>query len=151
MKNSFKVLIISFLLIFAYSCKDNEETIGCLEMYVPLAAHISYLDNNGNNLLFGKNPTFPVENIKIYSKEDEKQTPLIFKANKEAKIISVYIDKKETGTFYIELKPNVVDKVIYKTKVDTNDPCNDILLTEVKQNDMTSPYDDKSQSWLFKK
>lgn len=133
------------------ACKDNdEETIGCLNMYVPLTANITYVDANGTNLLFGNNPTYPVENVKIYTKKGENQTPLTFKVYKEAKFISITIEKQESGTFFIELKPNLVDKITYNTKKPVNDPCTDLVLTKVQQNDVNVQYDDKSQLWALK-
>ena len=152
MKNSFKLLILSLFFVVFSSCLDNdEETIGCLNMYVPLTANITYIDANGTNLLFGNNPTYPVENIKIYTKNGEKQNPLTFKVYQEAKFISITIEKQESGTFFIELKPNLVDKITYSTKKQVKDPCTDLVLTKLQQNEVNVQYDYKTQLWTLKK
>ncbi len=82
---------------------------------------------------------------------NDQTAPINFTINKDAKFLSVTLDKLEIGTFYIELKPDVTDKITYTTKIDQNSPCKDYKLIDIKQNDVFAKFDNKTQVWTLEK
>lgn len=152
MKNYLKFLILSIIAVSIGSCKSEDEIVACPDIYVPLVANINYVDNSGKDLIFGDNPLYAPANIKMYKVLANDQTaPINFTINKDAKFLSVTLDKVENGTFYIELKPGVTDKITYTTKIDENSPCKDYKLIDIKQNDVFAKYDVKTQIWTLEK
>ena len=152
MKNYFKFLILSIIAVSIGSCKNDDEIVACPDIYVPLVANIKYVDNNGKDLIFGDNPLYAPANIKMYKILANDQTaPINFTINKEAKFLAVNLEKVENGTFYIELKAGVTDKITYTAKIDQNSPCKDYKLIDIKQNDVFAKYDNKTQVWTLEK
>lgn len=152
MKSCLTMLILS-IVIFITSCKEkNEPLVACLDIYHPMVSNINYKDSNGKELIFADTPLYPAADIKIYKIDiNDRETPLSFTINKESKFISINLDKVENGTFYIQLKSDVQDKITYTAKIDANDPCRDYKLQEIKQNDIIGQYDQKNQIWILKK
>ncbi len=152
MKNFLNFLILSIIAISIGSCKSDDEIVVCPDIYVPLVANIKYEDNNGKDLIFGDNPLYAPANIKMYKILANDQTaPINFTINKEAKFLAVNLEKVENGTFYIELKAGVTDKITYTAKIDQNSPCKDYKLIDIKQNDVFAKYDNKTQVWTLVK
>ena len=152
MKNYFKFLILSIIAVSIGSCKNDDEIVACPDIYVPLVANINYVDNSGKDLIFGDNPLYAPANIKMYKILANDQTaPINFTINKEAKFLAVNLEKVENGTFYIELKAGVTDKITYTAKIDQNSPCKDYKLIDIKQNDVFAKYDNKTQVWTLEK
>ncbi|WP_400263029.1 hypothetical protein ACFX5U_08150 [Sphingobacterium sp. SG20118] len=152
MKKFLKLLILSITLVTLVSCKDDEEIIACPDIYVALVANINYVDGSGKDLVFVDNPIYPPENIKMYKVLANDQTmPISFTIIKNEKFLAVNLDKVENGTFYIELKPGVTDKITYAAKIDESSPCKDYKLIDIKQNDALGQYEGKTQIWTLKK
>lgn len=152
MKNYLKLLFITITLISLGSCNREDEIVVCTEIYIPLVANIKYVDSKGKDLIFGDNPIYPPEDIKIYKILANDQTePLTFTINKSAKFLTVNLEKVERGTFYIELKSGVSDKISYSAKIDESSPCKDFKLIDIKQNDVFAQYDGKNQVWILQK
>ncbi len=152
MKKYVKLFILPIILLSVGSCKDNDGIIACPEIYVPLIANIKYLDNDGKDLIFADTPVYPPESIKIYKTgPDDQPVPLMLTINKNAKFLAVNLEKVENGTFYIELKTGIKDKITYSAKIDGSIPCSDFKLIDIHQNDVPAQYDDKNQVWILQK
>lgn len=150
MKNYLKLLVLCIFAVFG-SCK-NETIVGCPEIYISLTANIKYVDSNKKDLIFGDNPTYPPEHIKIYRILPNGQTTTLNTfINTESRLLTVNLEKVNNGTFYIELKADVTDKIIYTAKMDESKTCGDYKLLELKQNDVLGQYDNKAQVWTLKK
>ncbi|MDR2270115.1 MAG: hypothetical protein LBF27_04330 [Sphingobacterium sp.] len=68
-----------------------------------------------------------------------------------SRLLTVNLEKVENGTFYIELKADVTDKITYTAKMDESKPCGDYKLLDLKHNDVLGQYDSKTQVWTLKK
>ena len=134
------------------ACKSNDDNVFCAEIYIPMVGNINYVNENGMDLIFGDSPLYPVEGIEIYKiAPNDQHISLSFTINRAQKFIAVNLEKMEKGTFYIQLKPGIIDRISYTAKIDEADPCRDYKLTELKQNDKAGQYDKKTQVWTFKK
>ncbi|MDM1296163.1 hypothetical protein HX021_17900 [Sphingobacterium sp. N143] len=152
MKNYLKLLILSIAFISITSCKDDEEEIPLCLNYVSLNANINYVDDTGKDLIFGDSPVYPHEKIKIYKILANDEPSLIsFTINKDSKCLIVPLSYEENGTFYIELKPGVTDKITHTAKINENSPCGEYKLIDIKQNDLLGQYNEKTQVWTLKK
>ncbi|MEI2274507.1 hypothetical protein OHD16_20335 [Sphingobacterium sp. ML3W] len=152
MKKYFKLCVLSMLFITLGACKSNDDNVFCAEIYIPMVGNINYLNENGKDLIFSDSPLYPVEGIEIYKiAPNDQHISLSFTINRAQKFIAVNLEKMENGTFYIQLKPGVIDRISYIAKIDEGDPCRDYKLTELKQNDKAGQYDKKTQVWTFKK
>ncbi|PUV26373.1 hypothetical protein [Sphingobacterium athyrii] len=152
MKYSLKLIILLFIFI-SVSCQDKKEPLGlCEDIYRPLIVNINYTDSNGKELLFGDQAKYLVDQIKIYKIiMNDIAVPLTFNINKDAKFLTINLDKVESGVFYIKLNSNVLDKISYTSKIDEKSPCKDYKLIDIKQNDLSGRYDEKNQVWILKK
>jgi len=152
MKKYLKLLLLSLVFITVGACKSNDDNVYCAEIYIPMVSNINYLNENGKDLIFSDNPLYPAEGIEIYKiAPNDQRISLPFTINSEQKFIAVNLEKMENGTFYIQLKPGVIDRINYTAKIDEGDPCRDYKLTELKQNDKSGQYDKKTQVWTFRK
>ncbi len=151
MKHSLKLIILLFIFI-SVSCQEKEPLGLCEDIYNPLTVNINYTDSNGKELLFGDQAQYPVDQIKIYQIiMNDIGVPLTFNINKEAKFITINLDKVESGAFYIQLNSNVLDKISYTSKIDEKSPCKNYKLIDIKQNNLSGSYDGKNQVWILKK
>ncbi|WP_147420383.1 hypothetical protein [Sphingobacterium detergens] len=152
MKKYLKLFLLSMVFITVGACKSNDDNVYCAEIYIPMVSNINYLNENGKDLIFSNSPLYPAEGIKIYKiAPNDQHISLSFTINRAQKFIDVNLEKIENGTFYIQLKPGVIDRISYTAKIDEADPCRDYKLTELKQNDKSGQYDKKTQVWTLKK
>lgn len=152
MKNYFKCFILFLSILSLGSCKNDDEIIACPDINIPLIANINYVDGSGKDLIFGDNPLYPPANIKMYNVLANDQTiPLTYSVDKNGMFLAISLEKIENGTFYVELKSGVTDKITYTAKIDESSPCRDYKLLELKQNDELAQYDSKTQVWILKK
>ncbi|WP_312461471.1 hypothetical protein [Sphingobacterium siyangense] len=150
MKNYSILLLLSLIFVSANSCKKDKTICGQLDMLV--LTKINYLDKDGKDLLFGDHPSYPAEDLKIYQiLPNGQKLEVYFSINRNEKFIAVNIDRSESRTFYIELKPDLIDKITFRNEADKNIPCSAMILKELKHNDIAGQYDEKTQVWIFTK
>lgn len=146
MKNHL-ILFISFLFLFISSCKDDEEKLACPMILLPMTVNVTYVDENGEDLLFGDNPTYSTTDIDIYLVENEEQISLKFTVNEGSRFITIDVPQAKDGTFLIELEPNEADEITYRAEVNEDDYCKNLMVTKLKQNDNEVFYNVKRQVW----
>lgn len=152
MKNYFKYFILSLFITSLGGCKNDDEITACPDIYIPLIANINYVDGSGKDLIFGDNPLYHSADIKMYKVLANDQTiPLTFSVNKNGKFLAISLEKIEDGTFYIELKSGITDKITYTAKIDESSPCRDYKLLKLEQNDALAQYDSETHVWTLKK
>ena len=150
MKNYSILLLLSLIFVSANSCKKEITICGQLDMLV--LTKINYLDEDGKDLIFGDHPSYPAEDLKIYQiLPSGQKLEVYFSINRNEKFIAVNIDRSETGTFYIELKPDLIDKITFRNEADKSQPCGGLILKELKHNDIAGQYDEKAQIWILTK
>lgn len=151
MKNYPTLFILCIIISSFGSCKDKEENVPCLMIAVPMTVNINYVDETGKELLFGENPTYPIEDINIYRIQYEEKIPIHLTVNDELRFITLNLPQSKDGTFFIELEPNEIDKITVKAEIDEDAPCRSYFVTELEQNKTKVRYDEKKQVWEFVK
>ncbi|WP_343561337.1 hypothetical protein [Sphingobacterium sp.] len=152
MVNYFKLFVLPIIFLTVGACKSNDNNVFCAEIYIPMVSNINYVNENGKDLIFSDSPLYPIEGIELYKiAPNDQHIPLSFTINRAQKFIAVNLEKMENGTYYMQLKPGVIDRISYTAKIDEGDPCKDYKLTDLKQNDKSGQYDKKTQVWTFKK
>ncbi|GAA0884114.1 hypothetical protein GCM10009120_27120 [Sphingobacterium siyangense subsp. cladoniae] len=150
MKNYSILLLLSLIFVSANSCKKEKTICGQLDMLV--LTKINYLDKDEKDLLFVDHPPYPAEDLKIYQiLPNGQKLEVYFSINRNEKFIAVNIDRSESGTFYIELKPDLIDKITFRNEADKSIPCGGLILKELRNNGVAGKYDQKTQVWILTK
>lgn len=144
-------LFIPLLILFLGSCKDDDDgRIACLAMLLPMTTNINYVDENGEDLFFGDNPMYSIEDLYIYRIEYEEEVPIHFSADKDGKFITLNLRQEPNGTFFVELRSDETDEIKF-VAVDKKDPCMNYVVTALKQNNNDVQYDKQNDIWILVK
>jgi len=130
------------------SCKENEQAV-CAEIYVPMAIHIRYVDETGKDLFFGGDPRFSLDDLSVYQHTNGGKSVIPHVVNGEAKDITLQLSQTSSGTFFIKLKPDLVDSITYSAVEIPNNPCHNYQVSALIQNNKRVLYDQQMKVWKF--
>jgi len=129
------------------SCRE-EALVLCQDIYIPQSTNLSYVDENGQNLLFGPQKKFVVENMAIYKMVNDTIQPINFTINKESAYITVHLEQSSQGTFFIELQAGTVQEINFKANIDESKlPCENYRVNELQHNGNQGHFNTQGHVW----
>lgn len=149
----YAVLGVSLFLLTVCSCsKDNNESIDCLTVLPPLMFNFKIVDAQGNDLFFGEDPEYIIDDFKIIQKVAGEGLDLPFKVNDEdPKFFEIAVSPREKDTCYLIMSANDVDTLVYFGSGKTTQRCPEFQLDSIIFNNEKIEIDTETGIYYFNK
>lgn len=109
-----RAFIFSFLFILCSCSKNDDRNIDCLPVLPPFVVNFNILNERGEDVFFGENPEYIIDNFNIVQKVGEEQLDIPFSINdKEVKFLELAVPASKQDTCYLVFSTNEMDTLVY--------------------------------------
>ncbi|MGH2622925.1 MAG: hypothetical protein ACRDE7_04595 [Sphingobacterium sp.] len=141
------ITLLGIILVWMNSCREEPIEL-CPEIYIPMATKLTYIDQQGNNLFTSKKKQFELKKLSVYQLVNDNIQPVNFTIAKDSTYITVHLEQSAQDTFFIDLKPGVVEKITVKAQIDESKlPCENYNVIAIQNQGNPATFVPQEQLW----